>query len=226
MSKARPRPQAESTPRHDLVVLAADKDTSQAVEGLLRRPEALQVRPVSFEAVVHPQHDPGCQGNSAGLLALYRSTHRYALVIFDREGCGREQLAREDLEALVESQLVTAGWQDRCAVVVIDPELENWVWSSSPHVPAILGWAKRDQVLPAWLVDQGFLEEATQRKPGRPKEAVEAVLREVRKARSSALYKALANQVSLAGCQDPAFRKFCRVLRGWFPPLPRGSHRM
>ncbi len=99
--------------------------------------------------------------------------------------------------------------------MVIDPELEAWVWSQDPAVDSVLGWSGRDPTLRHWLQEQGFLA-AGLVKPGRPKEAVQEALRLVRKARSSALYQDLAGVVSLEGCVDPAFVKLRLVLERWF----------
>lgn len=218
MSKAKRRitPTPPSANR-DLIVLAADKNTSESVRALLGRPAALQIRALTFDVVVHPQHDPGCLGQSSGLLAVYQKTHTRALVVFDREGCGQEQVPREALEAQVEQQLVAAGWSNRIAVIVLDPELETWVWSQSPHVTTALGWRDAKQDVRQWLVEEKFLPVATQSKPSRPKEAMEAVLRHVRKPRSSAIYCEIASQVSLTSCTESSFVKFRQVLRAWFP---------
>lgn len=53
-------------------------------------------------------------------------------------------------------------------------------------------------------------------KPERPKEAMEQALRMVRLPRSSALYRQLAQQVSLARCTDASFLKFKALLQNWF----------
>jgi hypothetical protein len=176
----------------------------------------LGIPAITYSVIVHPQHDPGCLNQSAGLLAVYRRTHRHALVIFDREGCGRDSATRTELELAVEAELTTVGWEQRSAVIVIDPELENWVWSLSPHVASCLGWNSTGQSMQDWLVEQGHLTHAAQAKPGRPKEAVEAVLKHAHKPRSSAIYRELATRVSLANCTDPAFLKFRQTLHGWF----------
>lgn len=109
-----------------------------------------------------------------------------------------------------------AGWKGNAAAIVIDPELENWVWGHSPHVATALGWTDKEQGIREWLLEEEFLAEATQAKPSRPKEAMEAVLRHVRRPRSSAIYRAIASTVSLAGCNDPSFVKFRQALHGWF----------
>jgi hypothetical protein len=53
-------------------------------------------------------------------------------------------------------------------------------------------------------------------KPFDPKLAVEQVLRQAGKPRSSAIYEQLARRVSLQRCTDPAFVKFTTVLQKWF----------
>jgi hypothetical protein len=137
-------------------------------------------------------------------------------VIFDREGCGNERESREKLEVEVEDRLRQNGWNDRARAVVIDPELESWVWSDSPEVEAALGWRGRSPELRSWLIGSGFLHEGAT-KPERPKEAVEAALRVVRKPRSSAIYQELAGSVSLRRCSDAAFAKLRLTLQEWFP---------
>ena len=79
----------------------------------------------------------------------------------------------------------------------------------------MLGWSGRQPALRDWLVRGGFLVN-TAEKPNRPKEALEAALRHVKKPRSSALYQALAEKVSLRECVDPAFLRFRAILNKWF----------
>ena len=216
MSKAKTKEKPPAVLR-DLVVLAADKDTEQALAGLLAmRPMSLQIRPIQFDTVIHPQHDPGCLLESGGILARYLRSHDRAVVIFDREGCGRDTLSRGELENAVESDL-SGVWGDRVAVIVNDPELESWVWSKSPHLPDLLGWDNIDQTLPDWLVKNGYLDGVSQVKPALPKEAMAAVLRQVRKPRSAAIFRQIAERVSFGKCTDPAFLKLLNTLRKWFP---------
>jgi len=200
--------------RKDLLVLVADKAIQRSVDSLLQRTEALGIRKVSWESYVHPERDPGCFKKSNEFLQTFLSQFDKALVLFDREGCGHDHLARTDLEEAVEKSLASCGWVRRSAAVVIDPELEAWVWSDSPHVDAALGW-KKSELLRSWLLEEGFLT-GDQHKPSRPKEAVEAVLREASKPMSSQIYAELASKVSLERCEDASFQKFKQVLRSWF----------
>ncbi len=204
-----------AAPLGDLLALVADKNTEFALRGLLSRPAALGVRAVALQVYVHPERDPGCCRKAAAFLRPYARSFQHALVIFDRDGCGKERQPRTELEAELERGLAGAGWDDRAAVVVIDPELENWVWSDSPEVDRVLGWAELLGPVRDWTRSRGFTW--SQGKPLRPKEAMEAALRHVRKPRSSALFEALAQRVGLERCRDPAFGKLRACLQRWFP---------
>jgi hypothetical protein len=199
----------------DLVVLTADKNTEHALRGILTRFQALGIRQPTHDIYVHPHRDPGCFREGHDFLRLFRFRYTHALVLFDREGCGQEQRSREILEQEVETRLFQSGWDDRASVIVLNPELEIWIWSDSPHVASILGWEGKTPDLKTWLIEQALLAPAAV-KPARPKEAMEGALRTVKKPRSSDLYLKLATQVSLDRCVDPAFLKLKSVLKQWF----------
>lgn len=203
------------TDARDLIALVADKSIECALIGLLSRPQALGIRPIACDVFAHPERDPACLRKAGSFLRPHASTYRYAVVVFDREGCGKEQKARRQLEADVERTLASSGWRDRAAAIVIDPELENWVWSDSPEVDRVLGWAESLKGVRQWVNEQGF--SISRGKPDRPKEAMEAALRQVRKPRSSGLFRRLGEHVSLDRCQDQAFRKLRAQLKAWFP---------
>ena len=130
----------------------------------------------------------------------------------------KEAKRREELEALIESQL-SNHWGDRAAAIVIDPELENWVWTDSPHVAQAIGWRGDIAALRTWLQNQGLLEES-RAKPTDPKAALETALARMRKPKSSSLFAEIASKVSLRACTDPAFQKLKTTLQHWFPEVP------
>ncbi len=208
--------------KKDLICLVADPMMKYAVDRLLDRHEALGssgIRRIDYEVRDHPQRDPGCLHQAHQWLRLYLNKAEFALVLFDREGCGMEDASRDKLEALVQQRLAENGWKERAAAVVLDPELEIWVWSDSPHVATALGWPNPLSDLHSWLRREGFLT-GSDIKPERPKEALQAILRTTRRRHSSALYGELARRVSLSKCADPAFSKLMSTLRGWFPFHP------
>jgi hypothetical protein len=169
-----------------------------------------------YDIFVHPEKDPGCLLKAHDFLRAFSSSYSHALVMFDRQGCGRDERSRDELEKMVEDHLRQSGWAGRSTAIAIDPELENWVWTGSHHVDAVLGWKGRSTGLRDWLISEGFLG-AQEVKPARPKQAVEKALWLARKPRSSSLYLQLAKRVSLSGCTDGAFRKLQKTLSNWFP---------
>ncbi|MFP4500561.1 MAG: methylation-associated defense system protein MAD4 [Candidatus Hydrogenedentota bacterium] len=200
----------------DLVVLAADKCIEAAVTGLLTRHESLRIRQISYDSFTHPENDSGCRKYAGNILGPLSQRYTYALVVFDRDGCGREKDSSQTLEASVRESLSAEGWGNRAEAVVIVPELEAWVWSDSPHVPSALGWQGQPTELRAYLEKQE-LWQAQASKPNAPKECVQDVLRQAQKPFSSAIFARLAQNVGLARCTDPAFAKLKQVLQQWFP---------
>lgn len=209
--------------RKDLVSLVADKNMEAVIWGLLERPQALNIHPITFDIFVHPRRDPGCLTGADDFLRPFSDTYRRALVLFDHEGCGRESVPAETLADEVRARLANTGWSDRAEVVVLAPELEVWVWSDSPHVARCLGWADRIPPLRDWLAERGYWQ-ADVPKPRQPKTTLEAALREVYKPRSSSIYSELARSVSLKGHTEPAFLHLIQALQKWFgEPATRNS---
>lgn len=201
---------------NDLIVLVADKDAEMAIRELLGRADALKIRTIRFEIIRSSDHDPGVVRQAVSLLRLYLKRSRHALVLLDRTGSGRDSDSRECIERSLELELKQNGWQGRCAAIVIDPELEIWVWSDSPEVDRALGWTGRTPDLRTWLQNAHLLAH-NDAKPGNPKEAMTRALREAQRPRSSALFSQLAGKVSIRRCTDPAFAKLRRTLHEWFP---------
>lgn len=183
--------------------------------GIFTSHHRLQIRQINLHGpLVDPDHDAGVYRRSQNLLRYYLKLADYCLVVFDRDGCGSTK-PREQLESEVEDRLSQNGWAGRSAVIVIDPELENWVWSDSPHVETVLGWPTGGK-LKTWLIENNYLR-ADAPKPARPKEAFLRAIGIVKTPRSSSIYFQLAQQVSFQRCTDPAFIKLKTTLLKWFP---------
>ena len=195
----------------DLVALVADNTMRAALENILQRASSLGIRPLSTDLYSHPRHDPGVLKESAAFLAPLREQYSNALVMFDREGCGQEDNSAKELQDTVQVQLDRVGWADHSSVIVLDPELEIWVWSDSPHVSRILGVDRPelDQLLTQYRIPGNV-------KPSRPKELMEKVLRHSHIPRSASLYADLARFVGIERCIDPAFLRLRSCLTQWF----------
>ena len=208
-----------SNDREDLVVVVADLDCEVAVRSLLKRPQSIGIRNVTSQVFRHPRRDPGCFLAAHDYLRTFCGQFSYAMTLFDRHGCGHDDEPRMVIERDVEDRLSVNGWNSRCAAIVLDPELEIWVWSDSPIVSEVLGWSTQEWSLRQWLADNGHWPLAVG-KPQDPKTALRAALRRSGKRPSAALFQELAERVSLSRCADPAFTKFCSTLRRWFAVSP------
>ena len=199
----------------DLIILVADQNMRDCIEGLMPRlAHVLNISLFSQDIFVHSNRDPGCRTQSAAFLSSFQNKYRFGLVLFDKEGCGKESLSRSELETEVETSLSITGWGDRAKAIVIEPELENWIWVKSPQLAEIINWENIESLY-QWLSDQKYLT-AESPKPKCPKEAFEAALYISKKRRSSSIYKQIASRVSFRNCSDQSFLKFIQCINFWF----------
>ena len=207
----------------DLIVLVADLDIEQAVRGLLSRPNRIRIRSLSFEVRRHPNRDAGCRTQAAAYLRPFSVRYRRALVVFDLHGSG-SSASREDTQHGVEHQLRTNGWGERSKAIVIEPELEAWVWTRSPHVSRALGWESRFDQLREWLETQALWPPDSP-KPPDPKRAMQRAMAQAglrkRVRRSAAKFHELGSRVDTERCRDPAFGEMRATLQTWFPAVER-----
>ncbi|MDD9864538.1 MAG: hypothetical protein OXU54_08200 [Gammaproteobacteria bacterium] len=199
-----------------LIVLVADQDMAQTVKGLLGRWQSLGIAPVKFEVRRHHNRDGGCRVGATQYLRPFLGNYRHALVVFDFRGSGT-RLTREKTQEEVEKALRQGGWEDRAKAIVIEPELEAWVWAASEKVPEILGWKGEYSALKHWLHKQDLWPNDNL-KPPDPKTAMERTMRESRSRRTSRKFYELASAVKLEHCRDPAFNELKKTLQAWFPP--------
>ena len=208
----------------DLVCLVADANMNAAISGLLGRPSALGIRSITSNILVHPERDPGCCHDPMKILRTYRKSAEHALIVLDHDWTGVPATCGADLEYWIEGRLGREDMVDWAVPVVIEPELEAWVFSKSPHVDSVLGWANRTPNLRTTLEKRNLWKPGNA-KPTDPKAAVEWALREVRRPRNSSIYRELGRKVSTRACRDRAFLRLKRLLQGWFPPVSAGGGR-
>lgn len=198
----------------DLVILVPDKDIEATMQNLLiHRCTDLGIRQVSFDIYVHLERDPGVYRNAHEFLRPFCRQYDRALVIFDRWGCG-DHKDSDEISLVVRERLTRNGWADRCGVVVINPELEMWLWTRSPAVTVALGWRGDYEGMMAWLQSKGF--GLIGGKPDRPKDAFRRILRYTRKPRSPEIFGSLARSVPFDRCKDLSFRRLKHLLVSWF----------
>jgi hypothetical protein len=144
--------------------------------------------------------------------------HRHAVIVLDREfGTAYDAVFLHD--DLVK-RIAQTGWPlDRFEVVVIDPEIEAWIWQQNKRVADALH-AKSMAEVTAILAAAGYAWTSTVPKlaPNRPKEALEAVLRHKQLRWSSAYHKKITESIPVAKCSEPTFVELRNTLQRWFPP--------
>jgi hypothetical protein len=201
----------------DCAFWVADTNMAATVKGFLGRPQfhrSLGCAPFVFEVFVDAHRDPGVFSRADTSIADFRNSYRHAVVMLDCAWDGSPGQAAIKQQLTV--RIAAAGWDStRFLVVAIDPELEAWIWQDNIHVEEALRHSRppklRDQ-----LLTSGHWPGGTP-KPVRPKEVLEALLRQKRIPRSSSLYQAIAARVSVGGCIDTEFLALRARLQAWFP---------
>lgn len=140
--------------------------------------------------------------------------------MFDHSGCGSQE-DRATIQQETEKLLARNGWEDRAKVIVVEPELEAWVWGDVKALSRCIAWRDDGPSLREWLADQ-CLWARDDPKPYDPKEAMKQALGQVPSRRrprlTGRLFLDIARSAKLDRCQDPAFQELVATLRRWFPP--------
>jgi hypothetical protein len=201
--------------------VVADKDMEQMFRGFLGRKNAhLSLGCGEFDVgtsdlVAAPHHDPGLYTRASDYARPPRSSHRNLVIALDAEWEGSPGARK--IEQQIRASCVDVGWSPgNVCVVVLDPEIETWIWQDNQHVEQALAHRGPPSLRQDLEASGDWPTGAA--KPRRPKEVLEAVLRKNRIPRSSALYRRIAERVSIKHCVDPGLATLVEALRRWFPP--------
>lgn len=209
----------------DCVFVVADGAMQQALIGFLTRSDCFEqynlgTKPFAFD----PQEDVFPSAHQDGgtfsigheLLRPFQTTHRHAVLMLDNkwDGSPGVEAIRDDLSA----RIVKTGWTiDRFRVIVIDPELEAWIWQRSQKVADVLKFSSVDSMVKA--VRAASIEWSDDKaKPSRPKDALKAVATRQRGIGfSNAIHREICEKASVVKCQELSFKQLREALQGWFP---------
>ncbi|MFV8752117.1 methylation-associated defense system protein MAD4 [Nannocystaceae bacterium ST9] len=206
---------------NDPLFFVADADMREAISGFLGRASVDRVigcRRFDFDArrdiKVANEHDPGLYTRANELLRPFAGTYRHVVLVIDEDWGGSP--GAERIRERLDEHLTEIGWPPPEGLgLVVQPEVDIWLWSDSPHSATAMGWRSWDELRPA-LTTEGWLNEG-QVKPEQPKEAAEWALRKRQIRRSPALYRKIAEAVSIRRCEDRAVECLLETLRRWFP---------
>ena len=233
----------------DVVWLIADLECRATLLGFLERPNfhlPMGCAPFCVDPNLdflrdEKGKDPGVWKNAGQLLRSKCGTHKHALVILDQafEGSPGATQIESDIVSDMTSQF--GGWRrDQIEAIVIQPELEAWIWQDNPHVEAAFGYAgrpptlrnklaatawdvRRQRTLPSDAANNPPLWPAGRPKPPDPKAAVEATCYLCHSDPPSAVFNEITSNIGIGRCVDPAFLRLRDTLRRWFPPHARAG---
>jgi len=199
----------------DLVALVADHHIDAVLRALLCR-----FWPGVRFHLLRGMGDPDVFFRAEERLRPFIRRARYALVVMDFRWDRPPNLRSPDqIQEELRSRLSRSGWQDRCEVIVIDPEVEVWLWAD-PHL--IVEWLDPNRKYP---IQSLFPVRNT--KPAQPKEELDRIIRQINHRyrlgvrMKTELYKWVAEKVPkrlLETCADPAFSALRWALSSWFGP--------
>jgi hypothetical protein len=142
----------------------------------------------------------------------FSNSHVVVVLDVDWDGSPCAEKITNDLT----QQIRNSGWAENAfKVIVIDPELENWIWQQNIHVAKALGFDGQTSLMAD--IDLQLVWPQGKVKPSEPKEIMETLLEKNRIMRSSTLYQKITKHVSVTDCQDSAFQLLRNTLRTWFP---------
>lgn len=206
----------------DCIFLLADTNMHAAFEGFFSRPgfhKSLGCGEFDFDPrldikVAAGDNDSGLYTRGHELLRTFHQTYRRAVMVLDAEWEGSP--SAEAIKEHITRQIQTTEWENGTfRVIVIDPELENWIWQRNDHVARGLGFDSMQVLMEDPDIQRAWPKDSP--KPNQPKDILELLLRKRRIPRSSAIYRKITSQVSVRNCQDTAFQELTCTLRTWFP---------
>jgi hypothetical protein len=209
----------------DCLFFVADGTMAEVIDGFLSRghfPGRLGCRDFEFsfdDDILVGTHfgatDGGMHKYCHALLQEngYMESHQHLVVMLDQKFGGERPAAEVREEVL--ANLQQCGWADRADVVVIDPELEVWVWQDNPHVERAVGYSGRTKLRELLNNDDEW--PGGRDKPIQPKDLFKAVCKRFKQSYSPSLYRDIVEKVSIAGCTDQAFHQLVASLVRWFP---------
>jgi hypothetical protein len=205
----------------DLFVFTADADALAVVRAVLARPQAIGIRPITYEVDRHTGRDPGMVKDGPELIRMRIRKNAFSKVvlIWDHEGSGWEAKSPKTARDQIRTRLVQVTWRDHSEAVVVVPEIEEWIWRHSASVARHLGIGT-DKLL-QWIERFCALHgtDCATCKAQSPKELLEFSLYQRYTRRPLPRdFERIAKAATLTDWQaSQSFASFAETLRSWFP---------
>jgi hypothetical protein len=204
----------------ELLVLTADADALAVMKSVLRRHQAIRIRPITFHVDRHPLKDSGMFRDGPELARLYKGRYEKLILMWDYHGSGDElRRSPQESEEIVHERLCHVSWKDRSKCIIIVPELEEWLWHNEASIWSHINISDRD--LGNWIENFAATKSKSvdQIKSEEPKELFEYIFIEKAKITISPRdFEKIAERASLNAWQEStSFRTLVEILREWFP---------
>ena len=161
--------------------------------------------------------DGGIWKHAHANLAPFRKQYKRAVIVLDADfepHPGAQTLQKDISDGMIES-----GWEaDRFCVVVIQPELEAWLWAPNVNVAKAFGHPNFED-LQAALSGEG-LWSAGSTKPHDLKRARDRATKLGGKKTGGPIFKGVFGGISRRACdlcEEPGFIAMRSALKTWFP---------
>lgn len=205
----------------DLLVYVADADALAFLRSTLTKHQALGIRSISFDIERHPQRDAGMVQSGAELTRMKKGRYKKALMMWDHHGSGRDHKQEpSEVGGEVQGKLDSYSWSQNSAVVVLVPELEQWLWHCENAVAAHCGVTTAE--LEQWIAERAQKLRSTilAIKREQPKELFEFLMREkLKRTISPRDFEEIGKRASVAALMAcDSFRSIMETLQVWFPP--------
>lgn len=203
----------------DLLVYVADADAQAFTKAILDRPQALGIRPISFDIERHPLRDSGMVQSGAELARMKQGRYQKALLMWDHHGSGRDHKnTPAEVQIEIQSKLDAFSWSGNSATIVLVPELEQWLWFCET---ALVSHCRITiQQLEEWVGERASKLTTTiaALKQHQPKELFEYVMRErLRRTISPRDFDEIGKRASVNSLRNcPSFLAISETLQAWF----------
>lgn len=187
------------------------------MQALLNRVHGLGIRHVTFEFDLR-FNTVRTQGPN--IARERRRRFPYVICLWDHRGSGQEHKPASQVQGKVQAHLNGNTLKGCSKAIVIDPELEIWLWQDWTAIAVAL--KVEEKQLAKWLKNyqqRQFPTHSVQELVQRfPQEALEAVVQQAGEKPDSALYGRIADAANFElWSKEPSFRQLRRTLRRWFP---------
>lgn len=208
----------------DLCIWVADAETGAFLKALLGRPRALNIREIECDFERHTGRDSGMVTNGPELTRQMKRFYRKTLLVLDYHGCGREnrQPAKQVAEEM-QGRLDVVTWQGKSSVVIVEPELERWLWLCESAIAKHFSISAEElrQSCRAYADKQG--KSLDQIKEKEPKTLLDHICRHHHPRHFGPdNFENIGQHASIKQLQaSPSFQRFHQAMQSWFPRPPR-----